>query len=127
MNIGTRRVGLSLGLLLVLCLYSGLAEAATKGLWDRNTEGDMAFYNVYACTYVSPATSCTVVQNSAMKQPGNVAQPPVGTVPEWTLPVGKNGVWAVSAVDSSVNESGLSVAVPFDTTAPAVPVNPRNQ
>lgn len=116
------------GLLLISgMLPVGHADAATKGMWDRNTEGDMDHYNVYACFYVAPATSCTVVQNNAMKQPGSIAQTPVGSVPFWSLPVGKNGVWAVSATDTSFNESGMSVSVPFDTIPPVNPTGAQNQ
>jgi hypothetical protein len=39
----------------------------------------------------------------------------------------KVGSVAVSARDQSLNESVLSVPVPFDALAPAAPVNPRFQ
>ncbi len=97
-------------------------EAASKLVWDRNVEPDMDHYNVYGCF----AKGCTVTQDSASKV-GTVAQVPVGSIPEFPLPAGQEGALAVSAVDQAVNESDLSVPVPFDAKAPAVPVNPRLQ
>jgi hypothetical protein len=108
--------------LIVWCGMVGVGHAANLA-WDRNTEGDMSHYRVYACF----TKGCAVVQNNAMLQPGTVAQTAVGTVPTWPLPAGKEGTVAVSAVDTSFNESGLSVSVPFDVVSPATPVNPRLQ
>lgn len=111
----------AVGAVLVLGLLAGTVEAATLAC-DRNTEADVDHYNVYACF---PA-GCTVLQTSAMKQPITIPQPAVGGVPSAAFPIaGLTGTVAVSAVDTSGNESGLSVAVPFDAKAPAVPVNPR--
>jgi hypothetical protein len=40
---------------------------------------------------------------------------------------GKEGAFAMSARDLSLNESVLSVQVPFDQQAPSIPVNPTLQ
>lgn len=113
----------SLLISLVLCLAFAVSADAASLLWDRNTEADMDHYNVYACF----TSGCTVLQNSAMKQGPSIAQTPIGSVPSWTLPTGQEGKVAVSAVDNATNESGLSVALPFDAKAPSIPVNPRIQ
>jgi hypothetical protein len=112
-----------IGLFAVLALFTITAPAFAGTLqWDRNTEADMDHYNVYACL----VPGCTVLQSSAMKLPNAIVQPAAGIVPSTPLPVGE-GVVAVSAVDHAGNESGLSVSIPFDAKAPAVPVNPRIQ
>lgn len=108
--------------LLVFMVLCDSAFAASKLVWDRNTEGDMDHYNVYACL----TKGCTVQQTSGAKL-GSVQQVPIGSVPEFPLPAGQEGALAVSAVDQSLNESELSVQVPFDVKPPAAPVNPRLQ
>jgi hypothetical protein len=52
-----------------------------------------------------------------------VMQTPVGVNPEWPLPAIGSGNLTVTAVDTSGNESAMSVAVPFDKMPPKVPVN----
>lgn len=117
-----RNYGKIFGWMLLVISVAGPAEAASKLMWDRNAESDMNYYVVYGCF----TTGCTVQQTSASKL-GTVPQPPTGSVPEFPLPAGKEGALAVSAVDQALNESGLSVQVPFDAKPPAVPANPRLQ
>lgn len=118
-----QRIPLFTGLLWVVALFSISAPAFAGTLqWDRNTEADMDHYNVYACL----VRACVVLQNAASKLPTAIIQPAVGIVPSSPLPTGEGAI-AVSAVDRSGNESGLSVSVPFDAKAPGVPVNPRIQ
>lgn len=109
---------------LVLALgCAGLAEAATL-TWDRNAETDMQDYQVWACF----TPSCVVVKSAATLQPGTVVQPATGVNPQYVIDLaGREGSIAVSARDQSLNESGLSVPVPFDQKAPAVPANPHFQ
>ena len=103
-----------------------LSSLATPGWavtilkWDRNAETDMKEYNVYAC--LTPG--CVVAQTAAMKQAPAITQVAVGVVPQWTLPLNAEGTVAVSAINTMLNESGLSVAIPFKTKPPAVPANP---
>ena len=108
-----------------LCLIGMLmiptAEAADLA-WDRNTEADMKDYQVWACF----TPSCVVIKSPANLQ-ATVPQSASGVVPKWTVPAGQEGSVAVSARDQSLNESGLSVAVPFDVKAPLIPANPRLQ
>lgn len=102
---------------IALGVISGLANAATL-TWTRNTESDMKDYAVYACF----TKGCTVAQTATMLQAGFVLQPAVGTAPTYVMDlVGKEGSVAVSARDTTLNESGLSVQVPFDAKAPLVP------
>jgi uncharacterized membrane protein YidH (DUF202 family) len=110
---------------MVLCLLSvpALAQAATVE-WDRNSEADLKEYPVYTCVLVPPATTCTVVQSLA-SQIGVTPQSAVGVSPSFVLPQGQEGRVAVSARDTSGNESGLSVSVPFDSKSPSIPVNPH--
>ena len=118
-----RQTPVSIGLFAFFAFFAITAPAFAGSLqWDLNTEADMDHYNVYAC--LSPG--CTVLQSPAMKQPNPVVQPAAGIVPSTPLPVGE-GVMAVSAVDHSGNESGLSVSIPFDAKAPTAPVNLRIQ
>lgn len=97
-----------------------LALAATLD-WDRNTEPDMKDYQVYACF----TPSCVVIKSATMLQPGAVLQPAVGVKPSYVLDIaGKEGAAAITARDQSLNESPLSVPVPFDQKAPLAPTNP---
>ena len=92
-------------------------------VWDRNTETDMQDYQVWACETVN----CVVVKSQANLK-ATVPQTAAGVSPKWTLPATLlEGSIAVSARDQSLNESGLSVSVPFDQKAPAIPANPRLQ
>ncbi len=101
----------------------GLSAEAADLVWDRNGESDMKDYQVWACF-----TPNCVVTKSATTLQGTVPQPAVGAIPKFTIDLtNKEGAMAVSARDQSTNESGLSVSVPFDVKAPAVPVNPRLQ
>ena len=104
-----------------LCLTS--PTNAKDLTWDRNIEPDMQDYQVWACQ-----TANCVVLKTQSNLVGVVPQPAQGTAPKWTLPATFTvGSLAISARDQSLNESGLSVPVPFDQVAPAVPANPRLQ
>ena len=106
-----------------ILIVPSLAIAATL-TWDRNTELDMKDYAVYACF----TANCVVTKTSTMLQPGFTLQPVVGVLPTHILDiVGKEGSVAVTARDQALNESGLSVQVPFDVKAPVSPGGPRFQ
>ncbi|BFU90154.1 MAG: hypothetical protein NTAFB01_13410 [Nitrospira sp.] len=112
-------------LLTVALLAISLAEAAHGQTleWDRNSEPDMQDYLIWVCQ----TPGCVVAPSSATFK-GTVPQTPEGKAPTWPIPatfVGKPGAVAISARDKSGNRSALSVQLPFDTTAPAVPTNPR--
>lgn len=110
-------------LMLALCLVCvGSVEAANL-LWDRNAEPDMKDYQVYACF----TANCVVVKGPGTLQTPPIPQPASGVIPSWPIPANKEGSAAISARDLSTNESGLSVSVPFDSLAPAIPANPRIQ
>lgn len=88
--------------------------------WERNTEADMDHYNIYTC----PTAGCAVIKSAATKHAVVVPQPPIGTKPITTAVTLGAGAAAVTAVDKTGNESGLSnqASLPVaDTTAPAVP------
>ncbi|MDP2381248.1 MAG: hypothetical protein Q8N00_00430 [Nitrospirota bacterium] len=103
----------------VLSGVVGSADAATVE-WDRNSESDLQDYQVWACF----APNCIVVKSPATLQPGTVAQPAAGVKPSYVINItGREGAVAISARDRSLNESGLSVSVPFDLVAPSIPVN----
>lgn len=92
-------------------------------VWDRNSESDMKDYRVYACF----TAGCILMQSPSMLV-GTVTQTATGVLPSFVIDVtGKEGKVAISSRDQSLNESGLSVAVPFDFLAPVVPLNPRFQ
>ena len=86
--------------------------------WDRNTEPDMKEYNIYGC---DTGTTCTIPTVKI----GAVTQPPIGIIPSFAIPANKEGRRSVTAIDTSGNESAVSVSVPFDVLAPTVPLNPR--
>jgi hypothetical protein len=114
---------ITLTVLLVALVLPALGQAATL-TWDRNSEADMQDYQVWACF----TPNCIVTKSAAMLQPGTVLQPAVGVSPSYVIDIaGKEGSAAISARDKSLNESGLSVPVPFDKVAPANPANPRFQ
>jgi len=110
-----RIIGLSV-LLVSLLGYAEWANAATKADWARNGEVDLGSYRVYACQPKGCVPTKTTVT-------ATVVQTAVGVRPQWLLPLDLEGTVAVTAVDTSGNESGLSVAVPFDTKAPTTPVD----
>ena len=108
-------VSLSLG------LWSAPVEAKEL-FWDRNSEADMQDYQVFACE-----TAGCVIPDPPLPSTlrATIAQPALGVQPTWTLPTTLTvGTLAVRARDTSSNVSGLSVQVPFDQVAPAVPRNP---
>ncbi|HMU54858.1 MAG TPA: hypothetical protein PKA61_07620 [Nitrospira sp.] len=110
-------------MLLVLSAFASSAESANL-TWDRNSEPDMKDYQVYACF----TPNCVLIKSPSMLQPGTVLQPAAGVSPQYVLDiVGKEGAAAVTARDQSLNESPLSVPVPFDQKAPPAPLNPRLQ
>lgn len=88
---------------------------ALTATWKNNTEPDMKEYVVYLCK----VKGCTVIQDAAQQVavvPFNAA-----VVPTWAIPTGIDGTLAVSAKDTSGNESGLSNQVPFDQSKPSTP------
>lgn len=106
----------------VLLACAGWASAATL-TWDRNAEDDMKDYQVYACF----TPGCTVAKTPAMLQ-ATIAQPAAGVKASSVIDLtGKSGTAAISARDLSLNESGLSVSVPFDKQAPSIPATPTLQ
>ena len=105
--------------LLVGCV--GWADAATLSS-DRNSELDMKDYQVWICT----VPNCVVVKSPTTLQATTIPQPAVGVRPSLVLDLtGKEGAFALSARDLSLNESALSVQVPFDFKGPSAPLNPR--
>ena len=97
------------------------AEAATLSS-DRNSELDMKDYQVWICQ----TPSCVVVKSASTLQPTTIAQPAVGIRPSMVVDLtGKEGAFALSARDLSLNESVLSVQVPFDFKGPSAPLNPQ--
>jgi len=110
-------------LVFILLLLPMSALAAILS-WDRNSEPDMQDYQVWACF----TANCVLIKSAATLQPGAVAQPAIGVKPSYVMDLaGKVGSVAISARDTSLNESGLSVQVPFDQQAPSIPVNPTLQ
>lgn len=112
--------------ILVLTLLTlgltGPAHALTLE-WDRNSEPDMLEYRIYVCR----TADCKVVVSTPARK-ASVPQVAEGKVPSWVIPsdlVGKPGAVAIAARDKSGNQSALSVQLPFDDEAPAVPTNPR--
>ena len=107
-------------LVAVLCLPVW-AAAATEANWARNSEADLLQYRVYTCQ----VKGCTAVKG--VTPAATIPQTAAGVRPKWTLPVNVEGALAVTAVDTSNNESGASVSVPFDTMAPAIPTDVQTQ
>ena len=103
-------------LLITLWILLATAPAfALTATWKNNTESDMKDYVVYLCK----VKGCVVQQDPAQQAaviPFNAA-----VVPTWQIPNGFEGTLAVSARDTSGNESGLSNQVPFDTSKPGTP------
>ena len=110
----------------ILCLVSVLgcatwANAATLSS-DRNSEPDMKDYQVWICQTVN----CVVVKSAATLHPTTIPQPAVGVRPSLVVDLtGKEGAFALSARDLSLNESVLSVQLPFDFRGPIAPTNPQ--
>jgi len=98
-------------LLLFVALLSPFGVRAATLTWLRNDiDLDVQDYGVYACF----TRGCVLVQSPATLQ-GYVAQTTVGVDPTFTLDiVNQVGFVAVSARDTSLNESGLSNIPNFD-------------
>lgn len=105
-------------LFICLLLYPSLALALTAS-WERNSEVDMKEYGVYMCT-----TKGCVVQRVPEQQVAVVPHPATAVRPQWVLPNNIEGTLAVTARDTSGNESELSIQVPFDSAAPKAPAVP---
>lgn len=99
----------------IFLLISSQAFALTAE-WVRNAESDMKEYRMYLCE----GANCTIAKTPAMMA-ATIPQPAVGVIPKWVIPAGKTGSIAVSAVDTSGNESPLSNIVFFDLTPPPAP------
>lgn len=108
--------------LFVSLVFASQAFSATL-TWDRNAESDMKDYQVYACF----VKGC-VVQKIPTAIIGTVIQTTGTVLPLFVVDLlNKEGAVAVSARDTVLNESGLSVQVPFDVKSPAIPGAPRFQ
>jgi hypothetical protein len=100
----------------MLCLFIPVSSFALTADWVNNTEPDMKEYTVYMCK----VKNCTVEQIASQK----VATVPytVGNQrPSWPIPNGIEGTLAVTASDTSGNESPLSNQVKFDSLTPGAP------
>lgn len=64
-------------------------------IWDRNIESDMKEYRIYLCQ----VAQCTATKGATPT--AVVPQPPDGTLPTWTLPIGIEGAAVVTAVDQA--------------------------
>lgn len=103
---------LFVALLFVSVSMSSSAFALTAS-WQPNTEPDLKEYGVYACK----VKGC-VVQRETTQRIATVSHPTV----KWILsPDLIEGTLAVTAIDTSGNESPLSNQVPFDLQAPKSP------
>lgn len=108
-----RRIGV-LSILGIMVVFASPAFALTA-TWKNNTESDMKEYVVYLCK----VKGCTVIQEAAQQVAVVPFNPSV--TPSWPIPTGIDGTLAVSAKDTSGNESGLSNQVPFDQSKPSIP------
>lgn len=107
--------------LFVSLFFVGMAQASVLE-WDRNSETDLKDYQVWICL----TQNCVVIKSASTLQPTTVPQTAVGLKPTFTIDLsGKEGSAAVTARDGSLNESELSVQVPFDFKAPSIPQNPH--
>jgi len=113
-----RTMMLGCAFLVGLCqlMLSASPVLALTAEWERNTETDMQDYRVYGCL----TAGCTVTQTPELIQ-ATVVQPIPGVKPTWAIPPGTAGSIAVSARDTSGNESPLSVSVSFDSAPPRTP------
>ena len=102
-----------LTVLFLLCSSQAFALTAE---WERNVETDMKDYHIYMCL----TKDCIVLQTAAMRV-NTVIQTTVGVKPTFTIPAGQSGSMAVSARDTSLNESGLSNIIFFDQIPPKNP------
>ena len=106
-------------LIAVLSGYtSAFAETITV-MWNPNTEADMKEYRIYYC----PSAPCS---NNSISLKATVAHPNIST----SFQVDKSGAIAMTAVDTSGNQSFLSNSIPFsliqvDTTEPNPPTGIR--
>lgn len=113
------RAFLVLGWIVCSIIWSAPAWAGKTLVWDRNIESDMKEYRIYLCLVVQ----CTATKGATPT--AVVPQPPDGTIPTWTLPIGVEGAAVVTAVDRDDLESEESNMVSFETKAPGPPSNVR--
>jgi hypothetical protein len=109
-------------IMVLLALFLTVPAMSATLEWNRNSETDMKDYAVWACF----TAGCVVTKSATTLQPGLVLQPAVGATPTYNLDIaGKDGAVAVSARDTSLNESALSVPLPFNATPPLAPAGLR--
>lgn len=96
-----------------MVLVSVVPAFALTATWTPNTEADMKEYVMYMCK----VKGCVVAQSADQQ----VAVIPHSQTPSWVLPASIEGTIAVSARDTSGNESGLSNQAPFDSAPPKAP------
>lgn len=106
------------GFLLLTLLVLACPAFALTATWQKNTETDMKDYGVYMCF----TKGCTAVKNAAMFQ--SYVSHVAGVNPSYPIPPNIEGAVAISARDLSLNESGVTVSVPFDQVGPQVPATP---
>jgi len=117
-----KKVGLLLGMVVLLLATNALAFTINFE-WNRNTETDMGHYTMY---------QSTAADMSGKVSAGSIAQPVSGTTVQWsyvfTPPAGTEVTYyyAVTALDTTGNESGISniVSTRVDNKAPAIPTGP---
>ncbi len=110
-----------------LLALAGIYQAlALDVVWDRNpdTQGQMTdTYHVYVCT-PAPCTATDI----GSQWVASVSQPPVGSLPFFTLPANMSGSVALTA-ENVAGTSGVSVSLPFTSAVvvtPKVPSAPRS-
>jgi hypothetical protein len=101
------------GIAFFLSLLIVSPSFALTASWQPNTEPDMKEYGIYACK----VKGCTVQRDISQR----IATVPHPTV-KWALtPDLIEGSLALTAIDTSGNESPLSNQAPFDLQAPKIP------
>lgn len=104
-------------LLVIFCIGGALSAEAATLIWDRNSETDMLDYKVRQCSTAGCVVALTDPVIATVLQTATGVKPSIAVTP-----VGA-GAYAVTARDISLNESGLSVQLPFDKQAPSIPAN----
>lgn len=117
-----KKIIIYMAVLISLLLSTGVAFSATlnlKGTWDRNSETDLAGYNLYRTDGTRTKVNATLIGTTY----GTTANPFLFNM---TVTDGTEGTlrFKLTAVDTAGNESLDSNEAPYtyDVKAPAAPI-----
>ena len=106
---------------LLLVLIASPAFADEIFVWTPNTESDIAGYKLYFCAKGETACNPSIATGNSPIMPHSAVC--TATECQTPIPDGSEGAAALTAFDTSDNESMVSNTAPFDKAPPNSPAN----